>query len=103
MGFYQAVILVFGYVFFTPLKFLINSFSLRCSKHNYIMLLGFCFGIQVELVFFAENGVAFFKKNDKVPSPKVLGLNSSADRVGSDPTALPDHKGHVIPNPRDTT
>lgn len=66
------------------------------------MLLRFCFGIQAELVFFAENGVAFFKENDEVPSPKVLGLNSSADRVDSDPTVLLDHEGHVISNPCDT-
>lgn len=85
MGFFQAVNLVLGYIFFTPLKFLIHSFNLGCSNCNYIMLLGFCFGIQAELVFLAENGVAFFKKNDQVPSPKVPGLNSSVDRVGSDP------------------
>jgi len=50
--------------------------------------LGFCFGIQEQLVFFEENGIAFFNKNDKVPSTKMVGLNSSTDRTGSDPTVL---------------
>lgn len=68
-------------------------------KYNCITL-GFCFGILAELVFSGENGEAFLKKNDMIKFllPKVLRLKL-ADKVGSDPIDLPDHKGHVISNP----
>lgn len=56
------------------------------------MLLGFCFGECKQNC----------KKNNEVPSQKVLGLKSLADRADSDSTALPDLERHVVSNYGDT-